>query len=113
MANHRIARAAEDIKREISQIIQGMKDPRVHQGLLSVVRVELAGDMTHCKVYVSSVEGLETTKEAVAGLKSGAGFIRREIGARLGFKNTPELHFVADNSIEYSADIAKKLDDLL
>ena len=111
MPSHKIQRTAEDIHRELTDIIKGLKDPRV-KGLLSIVKVDLSGDMSYCKVYVSAMEGPGATKEAVVGLKSAAGFVRREIGARLQLRHTPELKFIADDSIAYSADIAKKLDAL-
>ena len=74
--------------------------------------MDLSKDMSHCKVYVSSMDGIEQAKEAVKGLTSAAGFIRREINNRLTMRRSPEFHFVADDSIAYSAEIAKKLDEL-
>ena len=99
---------AEDIKREMTAILRELKDPRIDK-LLTIVRADLSGDMSNCKIYVSSLEGMERTKESVAGLKSAAGFIRRELFHR----QSPELTFIADNSIERSAEISKKLNDLL
>ena len=103
---------AEDIKREMTAILRELKDPRIDK-LLTIVRADLSGDMSNCKIYVSSLEGMERTKVSVAGLKSAAGFIRRELFHRLKMRKSPELTFVADNSIERSAEISKKLDDLL
>ena len=80
--------------------------------MISIVKVDLAGDQSYCKVYISSLEGLEAGKRAVEGLTSAAGYIRREIGQRLKMRRSPEFHFVADDSIEYSADIARILNDL-
>lgn len=112
MASFKNARLNEDIRRELTDIFRGLKDPRVDP-LLSIVKVDLAGDQSYCKVYVSSVSGLETAKESVKGLTSGAGFIRRELGQRLKMRRSPELRFIADNSIEHSADIARKLEEIL
>lgn len=112
MPSHKIDRASEDIKRELTAIFREVKDPRVKDCFLSIVRVDLTSDLSYCTVYVSTIEGIDRTKEAVTGLKSAAGFIRREIGSRLSLRHTPQLLFKATDSIEYGANIAKKLSDL-
>ena len=104
-------RMAEDIHRELTDIFRTLKDPRVSK-LLSVVRVELAGDGSHCKVYVSSLMGMEDTRSSVKGLRSAAGFIRRELFARLKMRKSPELQFIADDSIARGAEITRKLKDI-
>ncbi len=104
-------RMSEDIHRELTDIFRSVKDPRVSR-LLSIVRVELAGDGSHCKVYVSSLSGWEDTVESVKGLKSAAGFIRRELFARLKMRKSPELHFIADDSIARGAEVTKKLEGM-
>lgn len=101
-------RMSEDIHRELTDILRQVKDPRVSR-MLSVVRVELAGDGSHCKVFVSSLNGMEETKESVKGLRSAAGFIRRELFARLKMRKSPELHFIADDSIARGAEVTRKL----
>ena len=111
MASYRADRTAEDVKRELTAIMGTLKDPRI-TGMLSIVKVDLARDLSACKVYISSLDGLEAANRAVEGLKSAAGFIRREIGSRLKMRRTPEFHFISDDSIEYSADIARILYDL-
>lgn len=105
MASHRHDRLTEDIRRELTDIFRMLKDPRI-TGMISIVKVDLSGDQSYCKVYISSLDGLEAANRAVEGLKSAAGFIRREIGSRLKMRRTPEFHFISDDSIEYSADIA-------
>ena len=112
MAGYRIDRVSEDIKREIIAIIRELKDPRVMDKLLTVVRVEISSDATYAKVFVSAIDGMDTAKEAVKGLKSATGYIRREVGKRLHLRKTPELMFVADNSIEHGMNIVKMMDDL-
>ena len=112
MPSHRMDRSAEDIKRELTDIFRSLKDPRVTSCLLSIVRVELTNDFSVCKVYVSAMEGIEHAQNAVKGLKSAAGYIRHELSLRLRLRHTPELRFIADNSIEHSADISKLLDSL-
>ena len=111
MPSHRLERTTEDIWREITAILREVKDPRA-QGLISVVRVEVTNDLSYCTVYVSAMEGLEHAKEAVKGLKSAAGFIRRELGRRLSLRHTPEMLFRATDSIEYGANINRLLNGL-
>ena len=111
MPSYRTARAAEDVRRELTDIMRGLKDPRI-EGLLSIVKLDLSGDYSHCKVYISSMEGLEKAKGAVEGLASASGFIRKEIGARLRLRKTPQFHFIADNGIEQSAVMGEKMREL-
>lgn len=113
MPNFKNARLSEDIKREISGLIrERIKDPRVKFGLVSVVRTELSGDNSHCKVYISHLDGMDASKNAVKGLESASWMIRKEISNKLHLKKCPELKFIADNSIEHSAEIAKMLEDM-
>ena len=109
MPSFKIGRAAADIQRELADLFREMKDPRVSQ-LLSIVKVDVSGDLSYATVYVSAIEGFDKTVESVKGLKNAAGFLRRELGVRLKLRKTPELRFVADNSIEHSANIAKIID---
>ena len=112
MASHKIDRTAEDIKRELTAILRELKDPRVQGGLVSVVRVERTNDLSYCKVYISAMDGMEKAKEAVKGLKSAAGYVRHELGARLSLRHVPNLLFTPTDSIEYSANISKLLNVL-
>lgn len=112
MSGHRIERTTEDIKRELTAIFRELKDPRVQEVFLSIVRVEVTNDLSYCTVQVSAIEGLDKAKEAVKGLKSAAGFIRRELGHRLKLRHVPELIFNATDSIEYSANISRILGSL-
>ena len=89
-----------------------LKDPRVQGKLLTVVKVEVSSDASFAKVFVSSMSGIDDAKVAVKGLDSTTGYIRREVGGRLGLRKTPELKFVADDSIEHGMNIARMLDDL-
>ena len=112
MPNFKNARLSEDIKREISGLIcERIKDPRVKGGLVSVVRTELSGDNSHCKVYISHLDGMEASKNAVKGLESAGWMIKKEISNKLHLKKCPELKFIADNSIEHSAEIAKMIEN--
>lgn len=109
MAGYKIGRVTGDIQRELADILREIKDPRVSQ-LLSIVKVDVSGDLSYAKVYVSAIEGAEATGQSVKGLKSAAGFIRRELGHRLQLRKVPELRFVADDSIARSAHIAGIID---
>ena len=111
MAGYKIGRLTEDMKRELSDIIRGLKDPRISE-MLSVVKVYLSNDMSHCKVYVSAIEGTQKTKESVVGLKNATGYVKRELCSRLKLRKCPDILFVADDSIEYGAQITKMLDSL-
>ena len=109
MANHRADRMSEDIQRELAAILREMKDPRLHDGISSVVRCDMAHDLSFCRVYISSMNGIETAKTAVKALKNAQGFIRRELGTRLKLRYAPALAFEATDSIEYSANISRIL----
>lgn len=110
MAGYRVGRVSEDIKREAVAVIRTLKDPRVRDKILTVVRVDVTSDLSFAKIYVSSVNGIEDAKEAVKGLTSATGLIRREIGGRLGLRKTPELKFIADDSVEHGMEIFKKIE---
>ena len=112
MASHKIERTTEDIRRELTAIFRELKDPRVTGAFLSIVRVEVTNDLSYCTVHVSAIEGLDKAKEAVKGLKSAGGYIRRELGHRLRLRHVPELIFTATDSIEYSAHISRVLNSL-
>ena len=112
MPSFKIDRTTEDIHRELTAILREVKDPRVKDCLLSLVRVEVTNDLSYCTVYVSTMEGMDRTKNAVQGLKSAAGFIRRELGRRLSLRHVPQLIFKATDSIEYGTHISKLLHDL-
>ncbi len=109
---HKIDRTTEDIKRELTAILRELKDPRVSEAFVSIIRVELTNDLSYCTVYVSCMEGLERCKLACKGLDSASGYIRRELGLRLRLRHVPTLIFTASDSIEYSANISRILNDL-
>lgn len=112
MAGYRIDRISEDIKREIVAVMRELKDPRVQGKLLTVVKVEVSSDASFAKAFVSSMNGIDDAKQAVKGLDTATGYIRREVGGRLHLRKTPELKFVADNSVEHGMNIARMLDEL-
>ena len=112
MAGYRMDRQNEDIERELTAILRTVKDPRVNASMLSIVRVDVSRDLSYATVYVSSLDGLDAAKEAVKGLKSAAGYMRTRLGTALSLRHTPELRFVADDSIAYSAHIFETLNKL-
>ncbi len=112
MADYKSGRLASDITRIISGMLPRLKDPRIKDRLLTVVRVELTRDRSVARIYLSSLNGIGEAKEAVKGLESAQGLIKREISGVLGIKKAPELRFIADDSSEYSARISRMLKEL-
>ena len=106
MAGYKINRITQDVKVTLSELLREVKDPRVSK-LLSIVKVDVSGDLSYATVYVSAIEGFETTVNSVKALKGAAGYLRRELGMRISLRKVPELRFVADDSIEQSANISK------
>ena len=106
MGSYRSDRTSEDIMRELTAILRTVKDPRVTGRMLSIVRVDVTRDMSYATVFVSAMEGMDAAKDAVKGLVSAAGYMRRELGAALKLRHVPELRFVADDSIAYSAHLS-------
>ena len=101
MASNRIGRINEEIQRELAELIRALKDPRV-QTMISITRVDTTPDLRYCRVYVSVLEQARE-QEAVKGLRSAGGWLRRELGSRLQLRYTPELIFEADDSLRYGA----------
>ena len=109
----RTDRIGVEMQREISDIIQSMKDPRI-QGMISVTRVDVTRDLRHAKVYISIYNRDEAAvKETFNAIKAAGGFIRRETGSRIMIRYTPELHFVLDDSIAYGVEMIHRIDSLV
>ena len=110
MASNRIGRINEEIQRELSSLFRTLKDPRVQSGMVTITHVDTTSDLRYSRIYVSVLEkSLE--KDVIRGLKSAAGYLRRELGANMSLRYTPELQFIADNSIQYGAHILQVLRD--
>ena len=110
---YRSDRTAEDIKREITALVRELKDPRVSSAMLTVVRVEVAHDVSFAKVYISSLGGIKEAEEACKALNGNAkGFIKKELGSRLFIRKTPDIRFIADDSIEKSMELFSKLNKI-
>ena len=110
MPSNRIGRINEEIQRELADQLRHLKDPRVSSGMVSVTRVDTTGDLRYARVYVSALNKNQE-KEILKGLKSASGFLRRELGRALQLRYTPELQFIADDSIQYGAHILQVLRD--
>lgn len=111
--NRRVARVAELIRREVSQMLtRGIKDDRVGIGMVSVTNVVVSGDLQHAKIYVS-VYGTEEAKAAtMEGLGSATSFVRRELGQRLQLRRTPEVLFIEDRGLEQGDQVLNLLSKL-
>lgn len=111
MASNKLARTNDDIQFALSKLLREVKDPRVQQGMISITRVETTGDLRYSKIWLS-VLGLKDEKEFKRGLKSAAGYLRKELGSSLKLRYTPELIFELDHSIEYGAHISQVINSL-
>lgn len=106
-------RINEEVMRELADIIRTeIKDPRLH-AMTSVSSVEVAPDLKTCKAYISVLGDEQAQKDSITGLKSAAGYIRRCLAQRLNLRNTPEIRFILDQSIEYGVEMSKKIDSLI
>ncbi len=110
MSATRMGRINEEIQRTLSQLIRTVKDPRVH-GLISITAVETTTDLKYAKVYVSVLDKSDVS-EVIKGLRSAAGYLRRELGRELSLRATPELTFRPDDSIDKGARILEILENL-
>ena len=111
MASNRIGRINEEIQKELSSLIRNLKDPRVQDTMISITHVETTPDLRWAKVYVSFLQE-ERAKEALKGLKSAGGYLRRELGSALNLRYTPELNWALDDSITYGAKMMKLINSL-
>lgn len=111
MQGHKQERLNDQYREALSKLLGTVKDPRV-TGLLSIVKVEITNDLSYAKVYVSSLEGEKSLKDAIKGLESAKGYLRRELAARVKTRISPELRFVPDTSIAYGARINEILSGL-
>ena len=101
-----------EVQRELANIIRGgIKDPRISP-LTSVVTVEVAPDLKTCKAYISVLGDSEAQKATLEGLKSAEGYIRRELAHTVNLRNTPEIRFILDQSIEYGVHMSKIIDEV-
>ena len=106
-------RINSEVQRELSSIIsRELKDPRIHP-MTTVVSVEVTPDLKYCKAYISVLADEEQAKDTIRGLKSAEGFIRRELARTINLRNTPDITFVMDQSIEYGVNMSHKIDEVI
>ena len=111
MASNRIGRINEEIQKELSSKLRNLKDPRVQDTMISITRVETTPDLHYAKVFVSFLQA-ERAKDALKGLKSASGYLRRELGSALQLRYTPELQWEEDDSITYGAKMLELINSL-
>ncbi len=111
MASNRIGRINEEIAKELSALIRNLKDPRVQDTMISISRVETTPDLRYAKVYVSFLDE-NRAPDAMKGLKSSGGYLRRELSHALNLRYTPELMWALDDSIAYGAKLLKLINSL-
>ncbi len=107
--SQRIDRISEEVWKAVSESIRNLKDPRTKKGLVSVTRCEVTGDLRYAKVYVSVLGSEDDAKDVMRGLCSAAGFLRRDVAAKVQLRYAPELIFQRDESITHGAHIAELL----
>ena len=102
-----------EVQRELSEIIRTeVKDPRLAAAMVSVVSVEVTPDLKYCKAYISVLGSDEAANAVVEGLRSAVGYIRKELARRVNLRNTPEIKFILDQSIEYGVNMSRLIDDV-
>jgi ribosome-binding factor A len=105
-------RINNEVQRELANIIRGeIKDPRINP-MTSVVAVSVTPDLKQCKAYISVLGDEESRKSTYEGLKSAEGYIRRQLAKTINLRNTPEITFIMDQSIEYGVNMSKKIDEV-
>lgn len=101
-----------EVQKELSTIIRNeIKDPRIHP-MTSVMAVEVAPDLKTCKAYISVLGEKEAKEATIKGLNSAEGYVRRQLARNLNLRNTPEIRFILDESIEYGVNMSKLIDDV-
>lgn len=109
MANNRTQRISEEVMRALAEAMRSVKDPRLQNGLVSITRCEVTGDLRYAKVYISVLGSEADAKEVMRGLRSASGWLRREVGSRVQLRYAPELVFTLDHSITHGAHISEVL----
>ena len=105
-------RINSEVQRELSEIIsRELKDPRIHP-MTTVVSVEVTPDLKYCKAYISVLGNEEAGKDTIQGLRSAVGFIRTQLAKRINLRNTPELSFILDQSIEYGVNMTRLINEV-
>lgn len=102
-----------EVLKELSNIIRGeIKDPRIAP-MTSVVAVEVAPDLKTCKAYISVLGDEDAQKNTIKGLRSAEGYIRKQLAKTVNLRNTPEITFILDQSIEYGVNMSRLIDEVV
>jgi ribosome-binding factor A len=109
MSGRRTERLGEELRELVAEIVARLKDPRI--GFVTVTRVELMPDLSHAKVYVGVLGDATQREQALTGLRSAAGFVRREVGHRLRIRKNPEIEFIYDRGLDHAARVAQLLEE--
>lgn len=105
-------RVNAEVQHELANLIrEGIKDPRIYP-MTSVTAVEVAPDLKTCRAYISVMGNEEAKNNTIAGLKSAEGYIRRQLAKNINLRNTPEIRFILDESIEYGVAMSKLIDEV-
>jgi ribosome-binding factor A len=102
-----------EVLKELTMIIRDLKDPRVDSLRTSIVEVQVAPDLKTCKAYISVLGDAKQQEDTIKGLKSAEGFIRRELARTVNLRNTPEINFILDQSIEYGVNMSHLIDEVM
>ena len=110
--SQRSERISDEFQKALSEAIRTLKDPRVHEAMVSVTRCEVTGDLRYAKAYISVFGSEQQKKDAMRGLKSASGYLRREVAAKIRLRYAPEIVLIEDDSIGHGAHINQLLNDL-
>lgn len=113
MPSHRSQHNCESIKREIVAIIRELKDPRLNEDFISVLKISSSDDCSHFNVFVSALGGIEKASEAAACLQAAEGVIRKKLGEKCRVRYIPNLKFIATDALEYGITMSKKIDEVI
>ena len=113
MTTYKKSRTLEDIKRELTLAFRKVKNSKVRDSFINIVKLETRKELSFIRVYISTIKGISTAKEACEGLKNASGFIKKEISKNLRLRYMPDFMFIATDSIEYGNNIIRLLDKVV
>ena len=113
LTTYKKSRTLEDIKRELTLAFRKVKNSKVRESFINIVKLETRKELSFIRVYVSTIKGISAAKRACEGLKSASGFIKKEISKNLRLRYMPDFMFIATDSIEYGNNIIKLLDKVM
>lgn len=113
MSSHRSQHNSESVKREITAIIRKLNDPRISGKFISILKISASADSSSFIVFVTAIEGIEAATQAVEGLNSATGIIRKELGQKMRLRYVPNIKFVATDALEKGIELSKKIDEIV